>query len=504
MLQHHTVIVGSGFSGLGTAIRMKKAGLDDFIILERAQEVGGTWRENTYPGAACDVPSHVYSFSFAPSNKWSRKFAPQREILEYLKDCADRFDLRRHIRFRSHVESAVFDENTGLWTLSISGGLTIQARYFILASGGLSRPSYPKIEGLCSFEGALFHTAEWRHDYALKGKKVAVIGTGASAIQVVPAIAPEVGELKLFQRTPAWILPKDDFSFSQVQRRRLESWPLLGKLLRTAFYWQFEFRALGLLKPQLIKQTQKVAEHIIKRKVHDPEVQKKLTPDYTMGCKRILLSNDFYPTFNQKHVHLVSEGIERVTAKGVVSKDGVEHEVDAIICATGFQVAEACAPFPIIGREGKDLAQEWQHGAEAYLGTTVHGFPNMFIVIGPNTGLGHNSIVFMVESQVNYIVDAMQKLSKKGAKSTEVKAEVQKDYNDGLQERFKGTVWATGGCVSWYHDAKGRNTTLFPGFSWQLRLKTLRFDIAAYTVIPVEGRDALPNKGGEVLEPAAS
>ncbi len=504
MLQHQIVIVGSGFSGLGMAIRLKKAGIEDFIILERAQEVGGTWRENHYPGAACDVPSHVYSFSFAPSNKWSRKFAPQKEILQYLKECADTYDIRRHIRFRSTVTAASFDEESGLWTLELTEGTKVQARYFILGSGGLSRPSYPKIEGLSSFGGELFHTAEWRHDVSLKGKKVAVIGTGASAIQVVPAIAPEVGELKLFQRTAAWILPKDDYSFSQEQKRRFANWPLLGRLYRTKLYWEFEVRALGLLKPKLIRQAQKMGYDSIRKIVKDPEVQKKLTPDYTMGCKRILLSNEFYPTFNQDHVSLVTEGIQRVTREGIQTADGQVHKVDAIVCATGFQVAEASAPFPIRGREGRDLQTEWRDGAEAYRGTTVHGFPNMFIIVGPNTGLGHNSIVFIIESQVNYILDALKKLHKLGNKSVEVKARAQKDYNDELQERFQGTVWSSGNCVSWYHNAAGRNTTLWPGFSFQLRMKTLNFDMGAYLLENQEGMVGLKTAKENDLEPAAS
>jgi cation diffusion facilitator CzcD-associated flavoprotein CzcO len=462
------------------AIRLKKAGIDDFVILESAEDLGGTWRENRYPGAACDVPSPVYSFSFELSSKWSRMFAPQKEILAYLLHCAEKYDIRRHIRFRSLVTAADYDEAQGIWTTTIRDGQTIESRYLILCCGGLSRPSHPKIEGIKDFGGALFHTAQWPQDISLKGKRVAVIGTGASAIQIVPAIASEVAQLKVFQRTPAWILPKLDGPISQRQQGILEKIPLLGRLLRIALYWFLEIQVLAFLNPKLVKFGEKEALAYMKKEVKDPAVQAQLTPNYIMGCKRVLLSNDFYKTLNLEHVRLVTQGIQRMTPQGILSTDGQLHEVDVIICATGFLAAEGGAPFPIRGLGSRDLDQAWREGAEAYLGTTMTGFPNLFFIVGPNSGLGHNSIVFVIESQVNYILSGLKKVMKRKAKSFQVKPEVQAAFNSRLQQRFKHTVWETHRCSSWYRTKAGRNTSIWPGFSFEMRLRTLRFDLGSY------------------------
>ncbi|HET9238507.1 MAG TPA: NAD(P)/FAD-dependent oxidoreductase [Oligoflexus sp.] len=478
------VIVGTGFSGLGMAIRLKKAGIDDFVLLEKAGEVGGTWRENHYPGAACDVPSPVYSFSFEPNPKWSRVFSPQAEILAYLKHCADKYQIRPHIRFHSEVSAASYEVKSGLWTVQIQGQSPLVCRFLILASGGLSRPSYPNIPGLKNFQGALFHTAAWRHDVPLHGQRVAVIGTGASAIQVVPEMVRVAGEVKVFQRTPAWILPKPDGLMPQ--RSRPGNW-----LLRKLLYWQFEMKALALLRPKLMRYGQKMALAFLKDEVPDPKLREKLTPDYIMGCKRILLSNDFYKAMSQPQTQLITSGIEEVTARGIRTRDGAEHELDAVICATGFQVAEASAPFPIQGRRGLVLSEVWKDGAQAYLGTTVSGFPNMFIIVGPNSGLGHNSIVFIIESQVQYILGALRTARKKGWKSLEVKAGIQKAFNERIQKRFQNTVWSREHCVSWYQTPSGKNTTIWPGFSFTFRLRTLFFDRAAYeTLETAAGQEA--------------
>ncbi len=476
--QETIVIVGTGFSGLGMAIRLKKAGIHDFVLLEKAGEVGGTWRENHYPGAACDVPSPVYSFSFEPNPNWSRVFSPQAEILDYLKHCADKYQIRPHIRFHSHVEGASFDEKSGLWTLLIQDQKPLICRFLILASGGLSRPSYPDIPGLQSFEGALFHTAAFRHDVPLKGKRVAVIGTGASAIQVVPEVVREAHEVKVFQRTPAWILPKPDGVLKQ--RSRPGNW-----LLRKLLYWQFEMKAIALLKPKLMRYGQRMAEDWLKDEVKDPTLRAQLTPQYIMGCKRVLLSNDFYHAMSQPQTKLITSGIESVTRGGIKTVDGAFHELDAVICATGFQVAEASAPFKITGRRGQVLSEVWKDGAQAYLGTTVSGFPNMFIIVGPNSGLGHNSIVFIIESQVRYILGALRQALKKGWKSLDVKAEVQSAFNERIQKRFHLTVWSRENCKSWYQTPSGKNTTIWPGFSFTFRLRTLFFDTAAYETLEV-------------------
>jgi cation diffusion facilitator CzcD-associated flavoprotein CzcO len=473
--QETIVIVGTGFAGLGMAIRLKKAGIENFVLLEKAAEVGGTWRDNHYPGAACDVPSPVYSFSFEPNPSWSRVFSPQAEILEYLRHCADKYKIRPHIRFHTHVESASHDEQSGLWTLQIQGQDPLVCRFLILASGGLSRPSYPNIPGFKDFEGPIFHTAAWRHEVPLRGKRVAVIGTGASAIQVVPEVTRVAADVKVFQRTPAWILPKAD---GKLRRRsRVGNW-----FLRKMLYWQFEMKALALLRPSLMRYGQKMAETYLKEEIKDPKLREQLTPKYIMGCKRILLSNDFYRAMSQPQTKLVTAGIERITPRGIRTQDGEEHELDAVICATGFQVAEASAPFTIVGRRGQVLSEVWKDGAQAYLGTTVHGFPNMFIIVGPNTGLGHNSIVFIIEAQVHYILGALRQALRQGWKSLDVKPEVQLAYNDRIQKRFHNTVWTREHCRSWYQTPAGKNTTIWPGFSFGFRLRTLFFQADAYEI----------------------
>jgi len=485
-VNNHIIITGAGFSGLAIAIRLKQAGYDDFTILEQSGDVGGTWRDNHYPGAACDIPSPVYSYSFEPNPNWSKMFSPQKEILEYLKKCADKYELRPHIRFNSQVESSKFDEKTGLWRVNIKDQLPLEGRFFVLCSGGLSRPSYPKIPGMESFQGTLMHSARWNHDFQLENSRVAVIGTGASGIQIVPAIASKVGKLSLFQRTPAWILPKPERDIGSREQKLLAKFPAYQWLMRKFLYWQYELRAIGLLKPFLMKFAQKSALKFLHRQVSDPVLRHKLTPNYTMGCKRILLSNDFYKTIGQKNVELVSDSIECLTPRGILTQDGREHEFDAVVFATGFQVAEASAPFPIVGRSGFDLAQAWRNGAEAYLGTSVAGFPNFFIIVGPNSGLGHNSIVFVIESQAQYILDAIQKITAKNLKFVDVKPETQISYNKEIVRRFKNTVWSSGNCMSWYSTDSGKNTTIWPGFSFQLHLRTKSFQMTDYVLHEID------------------
>ncbi len=493
-INQRIVIVGTGFAGLAMAVALKKAGQHDYILLEEANEVGGTWRDNTYPGAACDVPSPVYSFSFESNPHWSSKFSPQKEIFLYLQHCATKYGLRPHIQFRSRVESSHFDEETGLWTVAIAGQDPIICRYLVLCTGGLSRPSYPKIPGLDSFQGALFHSARWNHDFPLEGARVGIIGTGASAIQIVPAIAAKVGKLSLFQRTPAWILPKAERTFNSLERKLFARVPGYHYLLRKFLYWQFELRAIGLLKPALMRIPQKEAEALIRRDIRDPELQKEMTPQYTMGCKRVLLSNDFYPSLNRSNVEVISDTIERIVPDGIVTKDGRQHRLDALICATGFQVAEASAPFPIYGLYGQELGKTWKDGAEGYLGVSISGYPNLFTIVGPNSGLGHNSIVFMIEAQARYIQKAIVKMQKAAVKYFDLKKLVQDDYNRELSRRFEGTVWTAGHCVSWYHTPGGKNTTIFPGFSFQLRWRTRKFKMGAYHAVFLESRQQLTDK----------
>ncbi len=477
------LIVGSGFAGLGMGIRLKQAGMNDFTILEQASDLGGTWRDNRYPGAACDVESHLYSFSFEQNPRWTRMFAPQQEILDYLEHCADKYGLRPHLRFNTSVVGATFSESNGLWEVRCSDGSTRRARVVIAACGGLSRPSTPDIPGLNRFAGPVFHSARWDHTCDLTGKTVAIIGTGASAIQIVPAIASDVAKLHVFQRTPPWILPKADRDLTSGEQKRFERLPVLQRLARLAQYWRHELIALGfVVNPKLLKLASRLALRYLKESVPDAALRAKLTPTYTMGCKRVLLSNDYYPALQRENVELVTSGIEEIRAHSIVTSDGVERPIDALVLATGFYAAEAVAPFDVKGRAGQELNEAWRDGPEAYLGTAVAGFPNMFLLVGPNTGLGHSSMVFMIESQLEYVMGCLHHLREQHLHSIEVKAEAQARYNTELQERLPRTVWATG-CSSWYQTRTGRNTTLWPGFTFEYRFRTRRFDPADYELV---------------------
>jgi len=476
------LVIGTGFSGLGMAIRLRQAGLTNFVVVEQADAIGGTWRDNHYPGVACDVPSHLYSFSFEPNPRWSRMFAKQSEILAYLNHCADKYGVRQHIHFNTEVNKAVFDAKKGVWDVETRDGRSYRARAIVQGGGGLSRPSFPDVPGIERFRGQKFHTARWDHSAPLAGKRVAVIGTGASAIQVVPSIVDQVGHLTLFQRTPPWILPKPDFRFRDRDQARLESLPFLQRALRNGIYWALESSALGFtgLWPRFQLRTQKRARAHLEAQIKDPVLRAKLTPNYRIGCKRILLSNDYYPALERPNASVVTDGIAEIREHAIVTRDGREHEVDAIVFATGFQAATDMAPYEIRGRYGQTLRDVWQDGAEAYLGTAISGFPNLFLIVGPNTGLGNNSMVFMIESQIQYVIDALQKMRERSLAWVDVKPSAQASYNKRLSERMARTVWSTGGCVSWYQTATGKNTTLWPGFTFEFRLRTRSFDLEHY------------------------
>jgi cation diffusion facilitator CzcD-associated flavoprotein CzcO len=473
------VIVGTGFSGLGLAIRLKQHGMENFVLLERADDVGGTWRDNTYPGCACDVPSHLYSFSFAPNPNWSRHFSPQREIWAYLRDCVQRFGLTRHILFGHELLDATWDEDASRWRVQTSRW-SFTTDVLTLGNGPLSEPSIPAILGIERFAGAVFHSAQWNHEHDLTGERVAVIGTGASAIQFVPQIQPRVKHLTLFQRTPPWIMPRNDHAISPQRRARFQRHPFLQQLVRGGIYLQREIGALALVyRPQLTRGAARMAREHLTAQVSDPELRVKLTPRYQMGCKRILLSDDFYPAVSRANVEVVTERVREVTEHGVIGEDGSEHAADTIILATGFRVTDMPAAAHICGREGRTLAEVWRDGPRAYLGTTVSGFSNLFLLIGPNTGLGHTSMIYMIESQLSYILDCLRLMRQRGIQAVEPRAEVQAAYNAEIQRRMRGTVW-TSGCASWYLDAGGVNSTLWPGFTAEYRWRTHRFDSANY------------------------
>ncbi len=479
----HVAILGTGFSGLGMAIRLKQHGLDDFVVIEQTTDIGGTWRDNTYPGCACDIPSHLYSFSFALNPHWSRMYSPQREIWHYLRHCARRFGILPHIQWDSTVLDAAWHEDEQCWYIHTTQG-QLTADIFILGNGPLSEPSLPAIPGIEHFAGVLFHSARWQHDYDLMGKRVAVIGTGASAIQFVPHIQPHVSRLTLFQRTPAWILPRLDHAIPGWQRAAYSILPITQRIVRTRIYWRQELTALGLIsQPSMLESGMQIARRHIARQVPDPALRAKLTPHYTMGCKRILLSDDFYPAITQSNVEVISERIREVQAQSIVTEDGRTHEIDTIICGTGFHVTDTQLPTHIYGRRGRSLADSWQAGPNAYLGTAIAGFPNLFLLIGPNTGLGHNSMVLMIESQITYILDCLRTMKRRNVHIAEVQPEVQEAFNTELQQRMQGTVW-TSGCASWYLDARGRNTTIWPGFTFEFRRRTRHFDPQHYDLLP--------------------
>ncbi len=475
-------IIGSGFAGLCMAIKLKEAGFTDFFIAEQADSLGGTWRDNHYPGCACDVQSHVYSFSFAPNPNWSRQFAPQAEIRDYLEQCAERFKLAPYLCFGMGLVRAVFDEQQQRWQLTFSNGRQVSARVLVSGMGGLSRPALPDIAGLDSFKGERFHSQQWNHGYSLKGKRVAVIGTGASAIQFVPQIAPQVAHLDLFQRTPPWIMPKPDRAISPAERWLFKHLPFTQRLLRGAFYWALEGRVVGFaLHPRLMKMVQKIAQRHLHKQVSRPSLRKTLTPNYTIGCKRVLISNDYYPALARSNVEVVTTRVLRVEADGVVTADGTKHPADCLIFGTGFQATDPLPRDCIIGRGGIDLMDTWRDGAHAYKGTTVPGYPNLFLIVGPNTGLGHNSMILMIEAQVTYILDALTQMQRHRIATVDVKPAVEHAYNLQLQDNLKRTIWNTGGCQSWYLDPRtGKNTTLWPGSTWRFKRVTRQFALKDY------------------------
>ena len=480
------LIVGAGFGGLGMAIELGRGGEHDVLLLEKGHDVGGVWRDNTYPGAACDVPSHLYSYSFEPNPRWSRTFSPQAEILDYLRHCARKYGVRDKIRFGCEVSSAAFDAATSLWRVEWRDAQgrahAGHARVLVSAVGLLSRPAVPALPGLATFRGPVFHSAQWRHDVALKERRIAVIGTGASAIQFVPELAREAARLTVFQRTPAHILPRPDRAYSDRERRRFARWPALMALHRALIYAAHDVRAVGFTRLHwaLDLVGGRPARQWLERQVPDAALRERLTPRHPIGCKRILISNDWLPTFSRPNVELVTDAIESITPAGVRVAGGREIAADAIVLGTGFAASEFLAPMDIRGRDGRRLNEAWSQGAKAWLGITVPGFPNFFMIYGPNTNLGHNSIVFMLECQVAHVMRCLRKLRDARAATIEVATPPFERYNAHVQRRSRRTVFA--GCVNWYVDAQGRHTINWPGFTTSYRWLTRYAGLGAYRV----------------------
>lgn len=474
------VVIGSGFSGLCMGIKLREAGISNFAILEKDAVFGGTWRVNHYPGAACDVPSHLYSFSFAQNADWSRKFPAQAELLRYTEHIARHYGLIERIRLGTALLAADYDAARGCWRLTTSGG-QLTARDLVIATGALSRPAMPSVPGLENFRGKVFHSAHWDHDYDLRGKRVAVIGTGASAIQFVPAIAGQVAQLDLYQRTAPWVLPRPDRAITAVERWLLRRVKPLQALYRGLTYVRYEARLLAFAKwPWLMRAVEWHARRHIARQIpHDAALRAKVTPTYRAGCKRLLLSSDYYPALARPNVAVITDGIAEVRAGSVVGRDGRERPVDAIIYGTGFDVEHALGPVAVRGRDGVLLSELARDGLEAYKGAAIAGFPNLYMIIGPNTGLGHNSMIYMIEANVRYVVQALALRRARGLRAVEVRADASRRYNDQLQRRLRGTVWSSG-CKSWYLTSGGRNSTLWPGFTFEYRRITRQFDSAAY------------------------
>ncbi len=476
------IIVGGGFSGLAMAIRLQQEGIDDFLVLERAEDVGGTWQANTYPGCMCDVPSHLYSLSFAPNPDWSHTYSPQPEIRDYLRATADHFGLRRHLRTGVCVTAAAWQEDDGVWEIETNAG-AFTGTVLVSAMGPLTEPLIPDLPGLDRFEGKTMHSARWDHDYDLKGRRVASIGTGASAIQYVPEICGDVDQLHVFQRTAPWVMPHSDRPITDAERTLYRRVPLAQRAVRAAVYAGRELLVLGFVKePRLMKLLERLARSHIDKQISDPGLRRQVTPDYALGCKRMLPSNRWYPALGEPNVELVTAGIREIREHSIVDMDGVEREVDAIILGTGFHVTDTPYAHQLRGRDGRLMSEIWQGSPRAYLGTSVPGFPNHFLLLGPNTGLGHSSMPYMIESQVEHVLGAIQSMERRGADTIEVRPEATAAYNALIDEKMLGTVWDKGGCTSFYIDAAGRNATLWPDWTWRFRQLTAKVDPGAYVL----------------------
>ena len=474
----HVVVIGAGFAGIGAAIKLQQAGFTDIVVLEKANEIGGVWRANTYPGCACDVPSALYSFSFAPNPNWSRVFAPQAEIKAYIQDVAKKFDVEKYVRFGYEMIESAWDDQAKHWVVKTSRG-DLHARFVIMAGGPMHEPVIPKIKGLDTFKGACFHSAEWQHEVDLSNKKVAVIGAGASAIQFVPAIQPKVQKLTLIQRTPQWVLPKMDQSLPKAAQLLFKALPITQRLTRYSVYGVFESLNSSMHHPKLIQQIERVAKLNIRLGVKDAALREKLIPNFTIGCKRVLQSNHWYPALAQSNVDVLRCGVQEVCGNTLIASDGSQHEVDAIIFGTGFEISNPPVAKQIRNKDGKTMDEVWQGSAKGYLGTVVAGCPNAFVMFGPNIAVSSSALI-IIEAQLAYIVDALQKAQAQRIGTIEIRSDVLANYNDEVQTALKDTVWNTGGCSSYFIDANGRNSTLWPWTTFEMRSRLASCNLNDY------------------------
>ena len=478
MIKKDIVIIGTGFSGMGAAMKLRDSGREDFVVLEKAHDVGGTWRDNTYPGCECDIPSHMYSFSYELNTEWSKSFSGQEEIWAYMRKVADEKGIRPYITFGVEVTGATWDDDRNVWTVKTRGGEDYEARVVVAGVGGLHIPNVPEIKGADSFEGPKFHSAQWDHNVDLKDRKVVVIGTGASAIQFIPIIAQEVGHLTVFQRTPAWVLPKKDKPTPEWRKKVFAKVPGAQRAYRNALYWALEARAVGFNgHVKILPVAEKIVKRYLAKKIPDPELRAKLTPDYRLGCKRVLQSNTYYPTFLRDNVTLSTDGVAEIVKDGVLDANGVKHEADIIIYGTGFHVIDAFDYLDVKGKDGTNLADQFrEHGTETYMGMTIHKFPNLYFMLGPNTALGHNSVVFMIEQQTKFIIKMLDEMDKRGAVAAEATQEAQTEFNKEIQKLVEKGIWTQGGCTSWYLDSHGKNRTIWPKFTFQYWWETRKVE----------------------------
>lgn len=470
-------IVGAGFAGIGMAIRLRQEGEHDFVVLERSDQIGGTWRDNSYPGCAVDVESHLYSLSFAANPEWTQLYSPQAEIWDYQLALVEEHGLEPHLRLGHEVVGADWGAEAGLWHVRTSQG-PVDARFLISGMGPLTNPVPPQIPGIESFAGTCFHSARWDHEHDLTGRRVAVIGTGSSAAQFVPEIAPRVERLLVFQRTPAWLLPRMNRAITDIERSAYRRFPGVQRAVRAKQMVKHELLGLAIRTPRRAKIVELVSRAHLKRQVKDPALRAKLTPTYRAGCKRLIIADDWYPALTRLNVDLLTEAITEVRPEGVVTADGTVHAVDTLILGTGFEIMPVADP--LRGRDGVALAERWAKHREAYLGTTIAGYPNYFMLVGPNTATGHTSVLLYAEAQVEYVLQCLRHVAQTGARAIEVRAEKQHAFSEAIREKLQGTVWLLGGCDSWYLNERGGTSVLWPATTWEFAAGLKRLDPSDY------------------------